>query len=191
VWTNVHLHVAQEDNGGEQPAQRRAVDEVRAAIPRPCRAGAVVAVRPAAFAGETDAQRRCREQREVQLEAARLATKVCQQAQEDAVAAEATNQGRSPPRAEDEWMDHLKKGLEPSIHHVLDRFGDGSDRDQQVLCTEQPDSSILCAHKLSGREGLVNLSRHCEHVIHSTKIPSSNLSKLAGSTAKPRPTWLS
>jgi len=132
-WTNAHLPAEQEDNGGE-PAQRRTVDEVRAAIPRPRRAAAVVTVRQATFAGETDAQRRHREhrdQREAQVEEARLA-EVYQQAQEDAVAAEAADQARSPPRTEDEWMDHLKRGLEPSIHYVLNRFSDGGDRYQQV-----------------------------------------------------------
>jgi hypothetical protein len=30
-------------------------------------------------------------------------------------------------------MDHLKTGLEPSIHYVLDRFSEGGDRYQQVM----------------------------------------------------------
>jgi hypothetical protein len=72
------------------------------------------------------------EQREAQLEEARLA-EVHHQAQEDAFAAEAANQARSPPSTRDEWMEHLRKGLEPSIHYVLDRFSAGGDRHQQVL----------------------------------------------------------
>jgi hypothetical protein len=73
------------------------------------------------------------EQHEVQLEEARR-VEVYQKDQEDAVASiEAANQALSPPRTRDEWMDHLKRGLEPSIHYVLDRFSEGGDRHQQVL----------------------------------------------------------
>lgn len=134
-WTNEHLPVQHDDDCGGEPEQRRTVDEVRAAISRPRRVAAIERVRQATFAGETNSQRRKREkveQREVQLEEARLA-EVYEQDQEDAVAVEAVNQALSPPRTRDEWMDHLKRGLEPSIHYVLDRFSEGGDRYEQVV----------------------------------------------------------
>jgi hypothetical protein len=131
-WTDEHLPIQQDDNGRGEPAQRRTVNEVRAAVPRPRRAAAIERVRQATFAGETDARRRNREQREAQLEEARLA-EIHLEAQEAAVAAEAADQALSPPRTRDEWMEHLKRGLEPSIHYVLDRFSEGGDRHQQVL----------------------------------------------------------
>jgi hypothetical protein len=59
-------------------------------------------------------------------------------------------------------------------------------------CSEQPDSwRTLCRQKRSRREGLMLLSRIYEHIIHSTKIPLLNISKLAGITSKPGPGWLS
>ena len=69
-------HVQQQDeNGGEPhpPAEQRTVDEIQAAVPHPCHAAMVEVIRPAIFPGETEAQRRRRENRDVELEAARLA----------------------------------------------------------------------------------------------------------------------
>ena len=137
TWmTNANLPAQQDDHGGEEPAQRHTVAEVQAAIAFPRRDVAIDGVSQATLAGETetDAQRQRREhleQREVQLEAARMAESH-QQAQEDAVAAEAANQARSPPRTRDKWIDHIKRGLEPSIQYVLDRFSDGGNRYHQV-----------------------------------------------------------
>ena len=101
--------------------------------PRPRRVAAIERVCQATFEGETDAQRRNREQREAQLEEARLAEVHHQAQQEDAVAAKAAYQARSTPRTRDEWMEHLRKGLGPSIHYVLGRVSEGGDRYQQVL----------------------------------------------------------
>jgi hypothetical protein len=129
--TNTHLPAQQDGHGGE-PAQRRTVAEVRAAIACPRCDGAIDIVRQATLAGETETdEQKQRREREMQLEAARMA-EIHEQTQEDAVAAEAADQARSPPRTRDEWIDHIKRGLEPSIHYVLDRFSDGGDRYQQV-----------------------------------------------------------
>jgi hypothetical protein len=152
TWmTNTHLPAQQDDNGGE-PAQRRTVAEVRAAIACPRRDAAIDRVRQATLAGETetDTQRQCREQheqRKVQLEAARMA-QIHQQTQEDAVAAEAADQAWSPPRTRDEWINHIKRGLLQSIMSLIDLVMVATVT-SKFSCTEQPDSSTLFTQKLS------------------------------------------
>jgi hypothetical protein len=191
-WTDKQLPAQQDDNAGVEPAQRHTVDEVRAAIPRPGRVAAIERVRDATFAGETDAQRCNREQREVQLEKARWAELYYQQDQEDAVAIEAANQALSPPAQEmNGWTTSREVCNLQSIMSWIDLVRVVTVTTSKSLCTEQPDSSTLCTQKRSHGKGLMLLSRHCKYIIHSTKIPLLNRSKLAGVTTKPGPAWFS
>jgi hypothetical protein len=149
-WTNEHLPAQQEDHGGE-PARRRTVAEVQAAIARPRHDAAIKRVYQATFAGETDAQRynceQCK-QCKAQFEAARLRfTSKCRKMQ---------------------WLPRLPIKL--CFRHVPEMNGSTTSREvwnlQSIMswidlvmvlvtitskssCTEQPDSSTLCTQKLS------------------------------------------
>jgi hypothetical protein len=55
-----------------------------------------------------------------------------QQVQEEGIAAKAANQTQNLPLSREEWIIHIKSGLEPAIKYVLSRFSEGGDRFHQV-----------------------------------------------------------
>jgi hypothetical protein len=132
-WSNVHLP----DEIRDEPAEEHTVNEIQAAgVPRPGgHASAVEAVHQETFAGQPEAAQRRYwwEDREMQVEQARLAV-IREQAQDVAVADAAANQAHLPPRrTRNKWMKHLRIGLDPSIQYVLSRFSaEGGDHYEQV-----------------------------------------------------------
>jgi hypothetical protein len=73
-------------------------------------------------------------------------------------------------------MDHLKKGLEPSIRYALDRFSEGGDLYQQVLVYPAARLFNPVYAKTLKQGRAYALIENLQAYLHSTRIPFLNLS---------------